>query len=138
MRIILKPYPIVFTKKSILKTLLVEGLIPLKKGMYGGELSREPNNLNSVTLEHIQPHSKGGSSSLANYALVTAKNNQSRSDQPLWKVFNKEAFDEYCESFKDLEIPYESGIFKGNSYVEGITKTVTKELKKSGHLDLLV
>ena len=127
-----------FGTKSILKTLYEDGNLDLTYGIYGGQLTRKRNKPNSDTLEHIQPHDKHGKASLENLALATAENNNKRSNKPLSSVFNKENFIKYCEQFIDIKVPYESGVFDGNTYIEGITRTVARELKKEGKLDMLM
>ena len=91
------------------------------KGFYGGELTKD-----TVTLEHILPHSKGGKTVTNNLALSKDINNWNRSNKPLSDVFNKEIFEQYCEQFKGVKLPF----FNGDEYIRQITKTVEKLLKQ--------
>ncbi len=111
-----------FGYKSILKTHWLNGDLPnVTKGFYGGDLTKD-----TVTLEHILPHSKGGRTILYNLALSKNTNNWARGNKPLSSVFSKEAFEIYCEQFKGVKLPY----FNGDEYVKQITKTVEKLLRQ--------
>lgn len=121
MKVITTNNPITFGYKSILKTAYKQGLLPsIQKDFYGSPLT--PKN---VTLEHILPKSKGGKSKLGNFALATNANNNARGCKPLYEVFNKEIFEQYCEQFKNVKIPF----FNGNEYIKEITRTIEKLLK---------
>jgi hypothetical protein len=110
-----------FGYKSVLKTEWLKGNLPtVKYGIYGGKL--KPYN---VTLEHIRPHSKGGSTELANLALAVDVNNWGRSNQPFKLFFSRAIFDQYCEQFKDVVLPE----FDGNKYIEALRKTVERAIK---------
>lgn len=108
--------PIAFQYKSPLKTNWLQGKMPtVKKGLYGGELTK-----NNVTLEHILPHSQGGRTKLNNLALTVDKNNFQRGCAPIDKFLTKEMFEQYIEQFKDIKLPD----FDGNRYIRDITKTI--------------
>ena len=114
--------PISFGYKSILKTHWLESKMPsVKYGFYGGKLTKD-----NITLEHILPHSKGGRTTMANLALSQNVKNWERADKPLIQFFNKEAFEQYCEQFKGIKLPF----FNGDEYVKQIVKTVQKLLKQ--------
>lgn len=114
--------PITFGYKSILKTYWLEGRMPsVTHDFYGNELTKD-----TVTLEHIQPHSKGGLTKLSNLALSKNTSNFKRSNKPLTSVFNKEAFEQYCEQFKNIKLPG----FDGNIYINSITRTVNNLLRQ--------
>ena len=114
--------PINFGYKSILKTHWLNGNLPsVKKGFYGGELTKD-----TVTLEHILPHSKGGKTTLNNLALSENVKNWSRSNKPLSSIFDKEIFEQDCEQFKGVKLPF----FNGDEYVKQISKTVERLLKQ--------
>ena len=114
--------PVVFRYKSILKTYWLEGKLPkVTKGFYGGELTKD-----TVTLEHIKPVSKGGRTVLSNLAIAKNTKNWARGNKPLADFFNKEAFEEYCEYFKDVKLPF----FNGNNYIKQLKKTVEKVIKE--------
>lgn len=116
--------PVTFKYKHMLKTYWLEGKLPqVTHGIYGGELTKD-----TVTLEHIKPHSKGGRTVLGNLALSKNTNNWARGNKPLSDFFNKEAFENYCEGFKGVKLPY----FNGNFYVEQIKKTIQNLLKNGG------
>lgn len=110
-----------FGYKSILKTAYQQGLLPtVTKDFYGSPLSKD-----TVTLDHLLPKSKNGTSKLSNFVLATMKNNSTRGNKPLSNVFNQEAFEQYCEQFKGVKIPF----FNGDEYIKQISKTVEKLLK---------
>lgn len=99
-----------------LKTLYKQGKLPnVVKGFYGGILTAD-----TVTLEHLKPHSQGGRTSLENLVLTTANNNYRRGNKPLQEFFNREAMEEYLEPFKYIKLKN----FDGNKYIEKIRKTV--------------
>ena len=111
-----------FGYKSILKTAYQQGLLPtVTKDFYGSPLSKD-----TVTLDHLLPKSKNGTSKLSNFVLATMKNNSTRGNKPLSNVFNQEAFEQYCEQFKGVKIPF----FNGDEYIKQISKTVEKLLKQ--------
>ena len=113
--------PITFKYKHMLKTYWLEGKLPrVTHGIYGGELTKD-----TVTLEHLKPHSKGGRTILGNLALSKNTNNWARSNKPLSDFFNQEAFDGYCEGFKGVKLPF----FNGDEYIKQITKTIGRLLK---------
>lgn len=112
---------ITFKTKHLLKTYWLEGKLPsVTHGLYGGKLTKD-----TVTLEHILPHSKGGKTKLNNLALSKNINNWSRGNKPLSEFLNKETFKQYCEQFKGVKLP----LFNGEEYIKQITRTVEKELK---------
>ena len=90
-------------------------------GIYGGELTKD-----TVALEHLRPHSKGGRTVLGNLALSKNTNNWARGNKPLSDFFNREKFEGYCEGFKGVKLPF----FNGNEYIKQITKTIEKLLKE--------
>lgn len=103
-----------------LKTLFKKGKLPIKKGLYGGELT-----IDTVSLEHIIPHSQGGKTVLSNLALATKKNNNLRGDKPLKDFLTKEMLDDYIEEFEKINLPY----FNGKKYIEELLKTIGGLLK---------
>lgn len=109
-----------FGHKSILKTAYQQGLLPtVTKDFYGSPLTKD-----TVTLDHLLPKSKNGTSKLSNFVLATMKNNSTRGNKPLSNVFNQEAFEAYCEQFKGVKIPF----FNGDEYIKQISKTIEKLL----------
>lgn len=115
------PTQITFGYKHFLKTYWLQGKLPtVKYGFYGGELTKD-----TVTLEHILPHSKGGKTILNNLALSKNTNNWARSNKPLVQFFDIEIFKKYCEQFKGVKLP----CFNGDDYIKQITKTVERQIK---------
>ena len=111
-----------FGYKSILKTHWLNGSLPnVTKGFYGGDLTKD-----TITLEHLKPVSKGGKTELKNLVLSEDIRNWNRGNKPLTEVFNKEAFQTYCEEFKGVKLPY----FNGDDYIKQITKTIERLLKQ--------
>ena len=114
--------PITFGYTTTISKLFKEGKLPeVVKGFYGGELTKD-----TVTIEHLKPHSKGGKTELKNIVLSEDVKNWSRGNKPLSSVFDKEAFNTYCEEFKGIKLPY----FNGDEYVKQITNVVNKLLKE--------
>ena len=73
------PDIITFGYSHKLKTLYKQGKLPtVKYGFYGGELTKD-----IVSLEHLQPHSKGGKTVLNNLVLATIENNNRRGNKSL-------------------------------------------------------
>ncbi|MGN1125561.1 MAG: HNH endonuclease [Candidatus Gastranaerophilaceae bacterium] len=131
-----------FGYTTILSKLWKEEKLPeVTKGFYGGTLSHDVKSLDYCTNEHIRPHSQGGKTDLKNIALSTAQNNNNRGNRPLSEFFNKEAFEEYCEQFKKLLVPYQKGnktkIFSGDEYAKNIKKTVYNILEEEKKLNIL-
>jgi len=101
-----------FGYHSPLKTLWLKGKLPtVKKGFYGDELT-----IKTVSLEHLQPKSKGGKSNLENFVIASKRLNNLRGNQPLDKFIRKDKAREYLYQFIDVKIPE----FDGNRYIRGI------------------
>ena len=114
--------PIAFQYKSPLKTEWLKGNMPtVKKGLYGGELTKK-----NVTLEHILPHSQGGKTRFENLALAVDKNNFKRGAEPINKFLTIDMFNEYIEQFKNILLPD----FDGNKYIEQLTNTIKRFIKE--------
>lgn len=95
-----------------LKTLYKEGKLPtVKYGFYGGELTKD-----IVSLEHLQPHSKGGKTVLNNLVLATVENNNKRGNKSLWEYLNPENVLKYLNQF----IGVKTDGFNGDDYVRQI------------------
>lgn len=84
------------------------------KGIYGN-----PINKKNVTLEHLQPHSKGGRTDLSNLALASKEANNARGNKPLGDFLNKEMLESYLAQF-NFSLP---GKFNGFQYQEMIRQT---------------
>lgn len=93
-----------------LKTLWKKGLLPtVKKGFYGDELT-----MKTVSLEHLQPKSQGGKTSLDNLVLASNRTNNLRGDKPLQLFIIKQKAIEYFYQFINIKIKG----FDGNKYIE--------------------
>lgn len=113
--------PIVFGYKSILKTLWLQDRLPtVKKGIYGGILTRD-----TVSLEHINCRCYNGKTELNNLALATKKLNELRGNKPLRFFLDGDKFIEYIKQFEGVELPN----FSGSAYVAGLIKTIIKTLE---------
>ena len=101
-----------------LKTLFKKGKLPtVTKGFYGGELTKD-----TVSLEHLQPHSQGGRTILENLVLATKKNNNARSNLPILGFVNVEHIKEYLKQFQGVKV----GILDGDLYIKLIKRTLKK------------
>lgn len=101
-----------------LKTLFKKGKLPtVTKGFYGGELTKD-----TVSLEHLKPHSQGGRTILENLVLATKKNNNARSNLPILGFVNVEHIKEYLKQFQGVKV----GILDGDLYIKLIIKTLKK------------
>ena len=110
-----KPQP-TFGYSHYLKTMYKKGKLPqVKKGFYGETL-----NAKNVSLEHLNPISKGGKTELSNLVLAHKDINNKRSDKPLAEFLNLKAMSAYLEQFKNIKI----GKFDGNKYIAMILETV--------------
>lgn len=107
---------------SILKDMYKDGKLPsVKVGLYGGRLSKQ-----TVSLEHIKPASKGGSTALKNMALATKDNNRLRGNRDINNYLTKAMLYNYLIQFKDLIVKYKGKIFNGNNYITNIVSTLKK------------
>jgi len=117
-----KPSPVTFGYKHQLKTQWLKGNMPtVKKGFYGDILTKD-----NVTLEHLLPHSQGGTTTADNLVLATDHNNFKRSNLPLKDFINYDAVEEYLEQFVDV---FANG-FDGNEYIKAIRKTIKNIIGK--------
>lgn len=105
--------------QSVLKTLFKKGKLPqVKVGLYN-----DPINVDNVSLEHLLPHSEGGSTLIGNLALASKKKNNDRGTRPLPEVLSWECLKKYLNQFRNILIP---GKFDGNKYIEEIQETCEK------------
>ena len=101
---------------SELKTLWRAGRLPqVKKGFYGGKLTQD-----TLSLEHLEAHSKGGKTELNNLVITTKANNCKRGNKPLAEFLNLKAMAEYLLQFVNIKV----GNFDGNAYIKGIIQKV--------------
>lgn len=111
-----------FGYKHFLKDYWKAGKLPtVTKGLYGGELTQD-----TVTLEHIIPHSKGGRTTLNNLALSKDTNNWARGNKPIEEHLRPEMLEQYCDQFKGIKLPK----FNGDEYARRIIHTVRKALEE--------
>ena len=115
---ILKVSPISFGYKSVLKTEWQKGNMPtVTRDIYGDLLIK-----GQETIDHIIPKSKGGKSTLSNYALANAGNNFRRSNLELGSFTNTDLIKAYLRQFEGIKLHK----FNGDEYIKGITKTLKR------------
>lgn len=115
---IIKINPINFGYKSVLKTQWQKGNLPsVTRDIYGDLLIK-----GQETIEHIIPKSKGGKSTLSNYALANAGNNFRRSSFDLGNYVSIDTIKGYLKQFEGVELPD----FNGNEYIKNLTRTLKK------------
>ena len=106
----------IFGYHNILKTEWKKGRLPtVKKGFYGDVLT-----MKNVSLEHLQPKSKGGANALSNFVLASKQQNNARGDEPLKDFINPAALFEYFSQFVGVKTKR----FDGDSYIAQVTKTL--------------
>lgn len=102
-----------FTYHNRLKTEWLKGNLPqLQHDFYDGSLL----NPETVTLEHLLPHSKGGKTTLTNLVLTSYKNNYKRGNKDIRQYINLEAARQYLEEAKKIKV---KGI-NGENYAKSI------------------
>lgn len=101
---------------SVLKSEWKRGRLPaITKGIYGNILTKD-----NLSLEHIIPHSLGGTTTLDNLMLAEAKANSKRGIKPIMEVISYEQLFDYLEQF----IGVKTKKFNGNEYIVKIIKTI--------------
>lgn len=109
-------YQPTFQYSSPLKTLWRKGKLPsVKYGIYGDILTQK-----NVSLEHLQPHSKGGRTKLSNLVLASKRNNQKRGNQDIKEFLTPESLMRYLRQFRDIKV----NDFDGNRYIIEVVKTI--------------
>lgn len=99
------------------------GAMPgVKRGLYGGKLTNE-----NVTMEHLQPASKGGRCALYNIALATKENNSFRNNSPLKDFLTIHQAEDYLKQFKGIKLPD----FNGDVYIERVRETIKRCFRKN-------
>ena len=92
--------PLSFGYKNRLKTEWLKGKLPeLKHDFYDGSLLQK----DTITLEHIQPKSKGGKTTLTNLVLTNYNNNMRRGNRDIRQYINKEAARKYLEEASKIK-----------------------------------
>lgn len=90
-----------FGYKNKLKTEWLRGNLPeLKHDFYDGSLLQK----DTLTLEHLLPHSKGGKTTLSNLVLTNYSNNIRRSNRDIREYINKEAARKYLEEARQIKL----------------------------------
>ena len=116
-----EPKPIPFGYSHYLKTMWKKGQLPqIKTGFYGDKLT-----LRNVSLEHLQPKSKGGKTELENLVLASNRLNNARGDRPLIEFIDFKAMARYLEQFRNLKVKG----FDGNKYIAMILNKVGELLQ---------
>ena len=101
-----------------LKTLYKHGKLPtVTHGLYGKKLS-----IDSVSLEHIVPYSKGGKTVLNNLALADKTANNLRGNEDISKFLTIDMIYNYLKQFENLKLKN----FNGNQYIKILTETFKK------------
>lgn len=109
-----------FGYSSKLKTYYKSGKLPsVKYGFYGDKLT-----LKNVSLEHLLPHSKGGTTTLDNLVLASKENNMKRGNEDIKKYLNADNLKRYVSQFIGVKLKD----FDGNKYVSDILRTINKLL----------
>lgn len=99
---------------SELKSLFKKGKMPsVTRGIYG-----DPIDVDSVSLEHLEPHSLGGKTEISNLALANKFKNSKRGNNPLHWFLNWSMLEEYLSQFN-----FKIKGFNGFAYQDKIRKT---------------
>lgn len=107
-----------FGKMLMLKRLWVDGDLPtVTKGIYGENLTR-----NNLSIEHLKPKVKGGTSEIGNLALADVFINNKRSAMPLNIFVTPESANDYLNQFKHVVVRQ----FNGDTYITAVKKTLKK------------
>lgn len=112
-------FPISFGYKNRLKTEWLKGNLPeLIHDFYDGSLLSK----DTVTLEHLQPHSKGGKTTLSNLVLTSYQNNVKRGNRDIRQYINLEAARQYIDEARKIHTKR----INGEYYAECIIKRLKK------------
>lgn len=117
MRVNIQPYNPNFQYSSPLKTMYRKGKLHVKYGFYGDILTQK-----NVSLEHLQPASKGGKTKIDNLVLASKENNQARGNDDIKEYLKPENIIRYLSQFKGIKLKG----FNGDEYISGILKTLNK------------
>ena len=110
-----------FGYKHRLKTAWKNGEIPqLQHDFYDGSLLKSE----TLTLEHLKPHSKGGKTTLTNLVLTNYRNNVKRGNRDIRQYINIEAAKKYIEEAKQIKCKGING--------EAYAKSLINRLKSLG------
>lgn len=112
-------FPISFGYKNRLKTEWLKGNLPeLIHDFYDGSLLSK----DTVTLEHLQPHSKGGKTTISNLVLTSYQNNVKRGNRDIRQYINLEAARQYIDEARKIHTKR----INGEYYAECIIKRLKK------------
>lgn len=104
-----------FKYNHLLKTLWKQGKLPqVKIGLYNNKLTKK-----NVSLEHELPISKGGKSTLDNYALASREANSARGNDDIRKYLTIDMIRNYLTQFVNLIVKRDREVvFDGNKYIQ--------------------
>lgn len=103
---------------SPLKTAWKQGKLPtVTKGIYGKPLTKE-----TLSLEHIVPHSMGGATNLDNLFLADMYTNSKRGTKPINEAITYKDLFEYLIQFLDVRTKG----FNGNDYIIRIIRKINQ------------
>jgi hypothetical protein len=101
-----------------LKTAYKKHKLPsVKYGFYGDTLS-----VDTVSLEHMRPKSKGGKSELRNYVLASKRMNEARGNADIRNFFNPEKAKQYLKQFVNVNLPE----LNGKKYIKMVLGTLKR------------
>jgi hypothetical protein len=89
----------------------------VKYGFYGDTLS-----VDTVSLEHLKPKSKGGESWLGNYVLASKRMNEARGNEDIRYFFNPDAARRYLKQFINVKLPE----LNGKKYIKMVLDTLRR------------
>ena len=113
-----KPGEPTFGYKWKVKKLYQKGKLPtVQYDISGRKLTKK-----NVTIDHVNPHSKGGRTEDDNLMLATKEFNQLRGNAPIWDFVTYEGLLKYIEQFIDVFVDG----FNGNKYIKSLLKTFEK------------
>ena len=108
-----------FGYRNILKTEWLKGNIPeLKHDFYDGSLLQR----DTLTLEHLLPHSQGGKTTSSNLVLTNCQNNFRRGNKDIRDYINIDAARKYIEEARQIKL-------KG---LENYANSIVSRLKSLG------
>lgn len=103
-----------FGHHHAIKNAFKKGLMPKDfKGIYGKVLT-----LDTVSIEHITPRSKGGKLRLNNVALADRATNRLRGSKPIEEFVTRDMWIDYLKQFKKVRSQH----FNGFEYIKVICK----------------
>ena len=106
------PINVSFGYKHLLKTAFKEDRLPIIHDFYDGSILSK----DTVTIEHLQPHSKGGKTTLSNIVLTSLFNNMKRGNKDIRDFIDIENAKKYIEDVRKINI---KGI-NGESYAQSL------------------